>query len=229
MILPTECFKASNLAEQYRFNIPNIENYTITSSVVGGGAAFVTHSVTRNQLILDVDAWTSIPVNTYSRTTNLTFTSQNGTPTLVEKITDGSFANGSADWNVPPNNWTIANGKATNDGSSYVGNDSILSQSAVLPRPLQGSQVTLSVNITDSTTGRLIMIGSGETHQFSAGNGVKTHTFTVSGNSETALYSVDGFDGSVTDVSMTVLEGGETVEEGGMCITQTNQGEQGAT
>ena len=224
VILPTECFQASNLAGQYRFNIPNIEDYTITSSVVGGGTAFVTNSVTRNQLILDVAAWTSVPVGTFSRTTELVFTSQNGTPTIVEKITDGSFANGSSDWTVGANNWTIANGKATNDGSAYVGNNSILSQSAVLPRPLQGSQVTMSVNITSSSTGRLIMIAGGETHQFSTGNGVKTHTFTVNGSSETALYSVDGFNGSVTDVSMTVLEGGETIQQGGMCITQTNQG-----
>ena len=225
VILPTECFIASNLEAQYRFNIPNIEDYTITSSVVGGGTPFVTHSVTRNQLILDVDAWTSIPVNTYSRTTELVFTTEIGTPTLVEKITDGSFANGSADWNVGPNNWTIANGKATNDGTPFAGNDSTLTQSAVLPRPLQGAEVTMSVNITDSTTGRLIMTAGGGTHQFSTGNGVKTHTFIVNGNSETSLYSVDGFDGSVTDVSMTVVEGVETVEQGGMCITQTNQGE----
>ena len=225
VILPTECFQASNLGGQYRFNIPNIEDYTIASSVVGGGTAFVTDSVTRNQLILDVDAWTSVPVGEFSRTTELVFTSQNGTPTLVEKITDGSFANGSADWNEGTTSWTIANGKATNNGSNFAGNSSTLTQNAVLPRPLQGATITMSANIADSTTGRLIMTAGGETHQFSTGNGFKTVTLTVNGNSETSLYSIDNFDGSVTDVSMTVLEGGETVEEGGMCITQTNQGE----
>ena len=72
VILPNQCFNASTSANQYRFNIPFIEDYTITSSVVGGSAQFVHHSVTRNQLILDVDAlgaWTD-----YSRRTELVFT-----------------------------------------------------------------------------------------------------------------------------------------------------------
>ena len=72
VILPNQCFNASTSANQYRFNIPFIEDYTITSSVVGGSTQFVHHSVTRNQLILDVDAlgaWTD-----YSRRTELVFT-----------------------------------------------------------------------------------------------------------------------------------------------------------
>jgi len=82
LVLLNGCFRAAEEAGQYTFNVPYIEQWTITSVRVGGGVTFVTHSTTKNKLILDVDVWSGQTYLDYLRKTELTFT--NPTTGLIE-------------------------------------------------------------------------------------------------------------------------------------------------
>ena len=229
VILPTECFQASNLGGQYRFNIPNIEDYTITSSVVGGGTAFVTDSVTRNQLILDVDAWTSIPVGTYSRTTNLVFTTESiGQGDVIKNGTFTEGTNGSRFWYANPSgSWTFNNGYAQGTGANGV------SLIQALDTPLVvGCEYLVTYTISEYVSGWIdVYLGGYTRTQTEQGNGVKSEYVTPNIASEYISFEsieVGSFNGRISNVSVV---GCKTVvkEEGGMCITQTNQGEEQAS
>ena len=151
VILPTECFQASNLAAQYRFNIPNIEDYTIVSSVVGGGTAFVTDSVTRNQLVLDVDAWTSIPVGEFSRTTELVFTDIEPTIVQGDIVRNGDFAD-SSEWAIAngySDGWIVGSGFAESTGIAGRRLDQVSSFDSVVG----GCSYDVEYTITDWVSG----------------------------------------------------------------------------
>lgn len=226
VILPTECFQASNLGAQYRFNIPNIENYIITSSVVGGGTAFVTDSVTRNQLILDVDAWTSVPVGEFSRTTELVFTSESiGQGDVIRNGTFTEGTNGSEYWEAlyPSGSFTFHNGYAQGLGMGGAG----LFQT--LENPLvAGCDYLVTYTISSYVSGWIdVYLGGSTRTATESSNGTYVETVTASiASTSISFQSVDlgSFNGRLSNLSVV---GCKTVvkEEGGMCITQTNQGE----
>ena len=177
VILPTECFQASNLAAQYRFNIPNIEDYTIVSSVVGGGTPFVTDSVTRNQLILDVDAWTSIPVGAYSRTTNLTFTDTEPTIVQGDIVRNGDFADASE--------WAIANGYSDGwiVGGGFAESTGIagrrLDQTSSFDSVVGGCTYEVEYTISDWVSGEVGIWFGASNNVFVKNSGNGTYTGTV--------------------------------------------------
>jgi len=232
VILPTECFQASNLAAQYRFNIPNIEDYTIVSSVVGGGTPFVTDSVTRNQLILDVDAWTSIPVGAYSRTTNLTFTDTEPTIVQGDIVRNGDFADASE--------WAIANGYSDGwiVGGGFAESTGIagrrLDQTSSFDSVVGGCTYEVEYTISDWVSGEVGIWFGASNNVFvkNSGNGTYTGTVTPSFDSDNiGLVQINEpnhingiFIGKVSNLSITGCKR-TFKEQGGMCITQTNQGE----
>lgn len=85
LILLDGCFRANEEAGRYTFNVPGIGDWLVTSFRVGGGIAFVTHSTTQNQLILDVDTWTGTTYLDYLRKTQLNFIN------LATGATEGSM------------------------------------------------------------------------------------------------------------------------------------------
>ena len=231
VILPTECFRASNLGGQYRFNIPNIENYTITSSVVGGGTPFVTDSVTRNQLILDVDAWTNIPIGEFSRTTNLTFTDT--APTIVQGdiVRNGDFADAS-EWYIPngyTDGWIVGGGFAESTGIA----GRRLDQTSSFDSVVGGCTYEVEYTISDWVSGEVgIWFGSSNgVHIKNSGNGTYTGTHVAGFDADDiGLVQINEpnhlngiFIGKVSNLSIT---GCKRIfkEQGGMCITQVNQG-----
>ena len=83
LLLLDECFRASNNGGVYTFNIPFIQDYTITSTLVGGdGGIFVYPSTPEpNQLRLAVAPWGEVSgrgVDVWQRKTELTFTDSSG-------------------------------------------------------------------------------------------------------------------------------------------------------
>jgi len=236
VILPTECFQASNLAAQYRFNIPNIEDYTITSSVVGGGTAFVTHSVTRNQLILDVDAWTSVPVGEFSRTTELVFTDSEPTIVQGDIVRNGDFADDS-EWYIPngyTDGWIVGGGFAESTG--IAGRK--LDQTSSFDSVVGGCTYEVEYTISDWVSGEVgIWFGSANNvFVKNSGNGTYTGTVTppfdaddiglVQINEPNHINGI--FIGKVSNLSITGCKR-TFKEQGGMCLTQTNQGEEQAS
>ena len=220
VILPTECFQADNRGGQYIFNIPNVENFTITSSVVGGGTSFVADSVTSNQLILDVDAWLSIPVGAFSRTTNLIFTSEStGTGDVVR---NGNFVD-SSNWSPNPvSSYVVGSGFAEGTGIQGAG----LSQT--LEHPLVvGCEYLVTYTISDYVSGWIdVYLGGTSRTQSVSSNGVKSQYVTASvASTGISFQSIElgSFEGKLSNLS---IVGCKTVtkDEGGMCITQTNQG-----
>jgi len=350
VILPTECFIASNLGGQYRFNIPNIEDYTITSSVVGGGTTvgnekinnghfdgnangwslqsgwsynnnrvskvsnspsfisqnqtldsgkyyrvtysvlnvisgsvkfafagggnnvngtersedgtysqivegdsntsfriiadsdflgtvdsisvkevsgdipFVTDSVRRNQLILDVDAWTSIPIGTYSRTTNLVFTTESeGEGDVIKNggFTEGT--NGSRFWYAnPSNSFTFNNGYAEGTGVSGANLIQLLDAPLIV-----GCEYLVTYTVSNYTSGWIdCFLGGSARSQTVSSNGVKSQYVTATVASTSISFTSIEFGSFVGRISDVSIIGCKTVikDEGGMCVTQINEG-----
>jgi len=222
IVLPSECFVADNRGGQYRFNIPNVENFTITSSVAGnGGASFVTDSVTRNQFILDVDQWTAIPTTEYSRTTNYTFTSETtGTGDIVK---NGTFVN-SNDWDPNPvGSYIVGSGFAEGTGVQGAALYQTLDSPLVV-----GCEYLITYTITDYVAGWIdVYLGGTSRTQSVSSNGVKSQYVTAStSGSLISFQSIEGgsFDGKLSNLS---IIGCKTAikDEGSMCITQINTGE----
>ena len=227
VILPTDCFVSTNLGGQYRFNIPNIEDYTITSSVVGGGTAFVTDTVTRNQLILDVDAWTNIPTNQFSRTTNLVFSS---IADDINIIKNGSFTegtNGSRFWYANPSgSFTFNNGFGSNDGFAQGTGVNGAGLYQALDAPLVvGCEYYVSYEISDYESGWIdCYLGGSSRTQTVSSNGFKNQYVTATVASNTISFQsieIGSFVGRIRNVS--IIGCGDKYE-GEMCVTQENRG-----
>ena len=218
VILPTECFRASNTGGTYGFNIPNIQDYTITSSVVGGGAAFVAESVdVDNQLKIIVDPWTSIPSGTFSRTTELAFTTIGDNVNIIK---NGTFI-GSSNWTSSPvSSWTIGSGFAEGTGVS----GSLLTQA--LGNPLVvGCEYLITYTISDYTSGWIdCWLGGAARSQTVSSNGVKSQYVTATVASTSISFTSIEFGAFTGKISNVSIVGCGVVSQGGMCITQTNQG-----
>ena len=218
VILPTECFRASNTGGTYGFNIPNIQDYTITSSVVGGGAAFVAESVdVDNQLKVIVDPWTSIPSGTFSRTTELAFTTIGDNVNIIK---NGTFI-GSSNWTSSPvSSWTIGSGFAEGTGVS----GSLLTQA--LDNPLVvGCEYLITYTISDYTSGWIdCWLGGAARSQTVSSNGVKSQYVTATVASTSISFTSIEFGAFTGKISNVSIVGCGVVSQGGMCITQTNQG-----
>ena len=82
LLLLDDCFRASNEGGVYYFNIPFIQDYTITSTVVDGEDIFVYPSTPEpNQLRIAVAPWGTVSgrgVDVWQRKTQLTFTDSSG-------------------------------------------------------------------------------------------------------------------------------------------------------
>jgi len=223
VILPTECFRADVDGGTYSFNIPNIQDYTITNPDVGGRASFITASVdVDNQLKVIVDAWVSSPENgDYSRTAALVFTSigQN-----IDVIKNGGFTegtNGSRFWYAnPSNSFTFNNGYAEGTASNGAGLVQVLDAPLVV-----GCEYLVTYTISDYVSGWIdCYLGGTSRSQTVSSNGIKSQyvTATVASNS-ISFQSIElgSFKGKISNVSVI---GCGVNQEGGMCITQTNQG-----
>ena len=221
-VVPDSCFIADNRGGQYRFNIPNVDNFTIASSVAGnGGASFVVDSVTRNQFILDVDQWTDIPITEYSRTTNYTFTSETtGTGDIVK---NGNFVD-SNDWDPNPvGSYIVGSGFAEGTGIQGAG----LSQNLDSPLVV-GCEYLVTYTVSDYVSGWIdVYLGGTSRTQSVSSNGVKSQYVTASVASVGISFQsieIGSFEGKLSNLS---IIGCKTVtkDEGGMCITQINAGQ----
>jgi len=232
VVLPTECFNASILGGTYGFNIPNVQNYAITSSVVGGGTPFVTESVdVDNRLKAIVQPWTSIPVGTFSRTTNLTFTDT--VPTIVQGdiVRNGDFAD-SSEWYIPngyTDGWIVGGGFAESTGIA----GRRLDQTSSFDSVVGGCTYEVEYTISDWVSGEVgIWFGSSNgVHVKNSGNGTYTGTHVAGFDADDiGLVQINEpnhlngiFIGKVSNLSITGCKR-TFKEQGGMCITQTNQG-----
>ena len=137
------------------------------------------------------------------------FEEGSSTATPTQQIVDGSFGNGSADWDVGSNAWSVASGKATCDGTNAqdpVEIDDVLYQLSTAGVS-ENDSVSISFTISDRTTGTLKLVSYGVESTF-VGNGAKTATITSTGNNQFYFYTEDGFDGSVTAISAIASVGG---------------------
>jgi hypothetical protein len=131
------------------------------------------------------------------------------TPVSTQQIVDGSFANGSTDWQVGSGSWSVASGKATCNGTNA--SDPVVLADALYQVSSAGvsnnDSVSISFTISDRTTGTLNLYSYGVESTF-VGNGAKTATITSTGNTNFYFYTEDGFDGSVTAISAIAAVGG---------------------
>ena len=136
---------------------------------------------------------------------------EEGTSTAVstQQIVDGSFGNGSTDWQVGTGSWSVANGKATCNGTNA--SDPIVLADVLYQVSSAGvsvnDSVSISFTISGRTTGTLNLFSYGVESTF-VGNGAKTATITSTGNTGFYFYTTSGFDGSVTAISALADVGG---------------------
>ena len=131
------------------------------------------------------------------------------TAVATQQIIDGSFANGSTDWQVGSGSWSVASGKATcngtNAGVPIILTDILYQQSTA--GVSEDDSVSISFTISDRTTGTLNLYSYGVGSTF-VSNGAKTATITSTGSSNFYFYTKDGFDGSITAISAIATVGG---------------------
>ena len=127
---------------------------------------------------------------------------ESSTPVSTQQIVDGSFANGSTDWQVGSGSWSVASSKATCNGTNA--SDPIVLADVLYQVSSAGvsinDSVSISFTISDRTTGTLNLYSYGVESTF-VGNGAKTATITSTGNTGFYFYTTSGFDGSVTAIS----------------------------
>ncbi len=137
------------------------------------------------------------------------FEEGSSTAVSTQQIVDGSFANGSTDWQVGSGSWSVASGKATCNGTNA--SDPIVLADVLYQVSSAGvsenDSVSISFTISDRTTGTLNLYSYGVESTF-VGNGAKTATITSTGNNNFYFYTEDGFDGSVTAISALADVGG---------------------
>ena len=134
---------------------------------------------------------------------------ESSTPVSTQQIVDGSFANGSTDWQVGSGSWSVASGKATCNGTNA--SDPIVLADVLYQVSSAGvsvnDSVSISFTISGRTTGTLNLFSYGVESTF-VGNGAKTATITSTGNTGFYFYTTSGFDGSVTAISALADVGG---------------------
>ena len=147
------------------------------------------------------------------------FEEGSSTAVSTQQIVDGSFANGSTDWQVGSGSWSVASGKATCNGTNA--SDPVVLADALYQVSSAGvsinDSVSISFTISDRTTGTLNLYSYGVESTF-VGNGAKTATITSTGNNNFYFYTENGFDGSVTAISALADVGGFS---GGIGINTT--------
>lgn len=131
------------------------------------------------------------------------------TGTSTQLVTDGSFANGSADWEVGSSSWSVASGKATCNGTNAQ--DPIQFEDAlyqIIDNSYSSNDtLSLSFTISGSTTGTLSCSLTNVVNTFT-GNGAKTASITnPTGGAILYFYTTDGFDGDITAISVTAVIG----------------------
>jgi len=140
---------------------------------------------------------------------SILFDKATSTAVATQQIVDGSFANGSTDWQVGSGSWSVASGKATCNGTNAadpIGLDDVLYQVSSAGVS-EDDSVSISFTVSDRTTGTLNLYSYGVESTF-VGNGAKTATVTSAGNTGFYFYTDDGFDGSVTAISAIADVGG---------------------
>jgi hypothetical protein len=136
---------------------------------------------------------------------------EEGTTTSVstQQIVDGSFGNGGNDWQVGADAWSVANGKATCNGTN-IGSPQ-LAVNALIQISTAGvsenDSVSISFTVSDRTTGTLSLNSYGAVSTF-VSNGAKTVTITATNSTYFYFYTENGFDGSVTAISALADVGG---------------------
>ena len=140
---------------------------------------------------------------------SILFDKASETAVATQQIVDGSFANGSTDWQVGTGSWSVASGKATCNGTNAgdpIGLVDVLYQISTAGVS-DNDSVAISFTVSDRTTGTLNLYSYGVESTF-VGNGAKTATITSTGSSNFYFYTDDGFDGSITAISAIATVGG---------------------
>ena len=167
---------------------------TPTAGITGSGTANVFPKFTASTVLGD---------------SMVIYEEESSTPVSTQQIVDGSFANGSTDWQVGSGSWSVASSKATCNGTNA--SDPIALADVLYQVSSAGvsanDSVSISFTISDRTTGTLNLYSYGVESTF-VGNGAKTATITSTGNTNFYFYTEDGFDGSVTAISALADVGG---------------------
>ena len=142
--------------------------------------------------------------------TNSTFNDVLGS----QLITNRDFATDSG-W-VKGASWSISNGKASSDGSV----NSFLTQNSVIQG---GKQYSVSFKITDLTAGAVqLRLGSGATVTKSYNTNQVVSEYFTSDGTNLNFYSVNGFNGSIDNVSVKEVTGEIATDEGEFLLEPTS-------
>ena len=106
-------------------------------------------------------------------------------------VTNGDFSNGSTGWII--NAWTVANGKASLDGSS----PSFISQNAIL---VSGKTYKVQYTVSDYVSGNVRFRANGVNGSTNVSNGVVSDLITVN-STFLSIQGFNGFEGSISNIS----------------------------
>ena len=110
-----------------------------------------------------------------------------------EEVTNGSFTNGSTDWNLGTG-WSIGDNKASQDGSAT----SFIFQNNIL---VSGKTYKVQYTISDYVSGNVRFSAAGVQGSVNGSNGVVTDFIKVN-SAKFALQGLNSFIGSVTNISV---------------------------
>ena len=108
-----------------------------------------------------------------------------------DKVTNGNFSNGSTDWIL--NAWTVANGKASLDGST----GSFLQQNGIL---VSGKTYKVQYTVSDYVSGNVRFRANGVNGSTNVSNGVVSDLITVN-STFLSIQGFNGFEGSISNIS----------------------------